>query len=352
MLAVGGYHVPFVPDHGLPGIHSSRYRNPESLPDGPVLVVGTGQSGAQIAEDLHLAGRTVHLAVGTAPRVARFYRGRDCVAWLQDMGHYDLPVTDHPQGKATRKEANHYVTGRDGGHDLDLRAFAAEGLHLHGRLTHARDGTLHFAGDLRANLDAADATMERIKDGIDRYIAANGIDAPIEPRYTPVWEPPTDGSGTLARRSVQHDRLGDRLPQRLVLRARARGLRRGRLPGAPPRRHAGRRPVLRRPALAAHLGLGPLRGDRARRRAPGRRDRVAPRRRRGLVARLDDRADNDEDDQRDDQRVLDAQRPVKPLEPVGQVDSEHAPIIGLSRCVNIRRRSISPPTKVGTLARC
>ena len=178
MLAVGGYHVPFVPDHGLPGIHSSRYRNPESLPDGPVLVVGTGQSGAQIAEDLHLAGRTVHLAVGTAPRVARFYRGRDCVAWLQDMGHYDLPVTDHPQGKATRKEANHYVTGRDGGHDLDLRAFAAEGLHLHGRLTHVEDGTLHFAGDLRANLDAADATMERIKDGIDRYIAANGIEAP------------------------------------------------------------------------------------------------------------------------------------------------------------------------------
>ena len=143
-----------------------------------MLVVGTGQSGAQIAEDLHLAGRTVHLAVGTAPRVARFYRGRDCVAWLQDMGHYDLPVTDHPQGKATRKEANHYVTGRDGGHDLDLRAFAAEGLHLHGRLTHVQDGTLHFAGDLRANLDAADATMERIKDGIDRYIAANGIEAP------------------------------------------------------------------------------------------------------------------------------------------------------------------------------
>jgi len=136
--------------------------------------------------------------VGAAPRIARFYRGRDCVAWLQDMGHYDVPVTEHPQGKATRKEANHYVTGRGGGHDLDLRAFAAEGLHLHGRLTHVEEGTLHFAGDLPANLDAADATMERIKDSIDRYITANGIDAPQEPRYTPVWTPPTDGSGTLA----------------------------------------------------------------------------------------------------------------------------------------------------------
>ena len=72
----------------------------EQLPDGAVLVVGTGQSGAQIAEDLHLAGRTVHLArrVG-APRVARFYRGRDCVAWLDDMGHYDMPVEQHRGGE-------------------------------------------------------------------------------------------------------------------------------------------------------------------------------------------------------------------------------------------------------------
>ncbi|MDA0182530.1 MSMEG_0569 family flavin-dependent oxidoreductase [Solirubrobacter phytolaccae] len=197
VLAVGGYHVPRAPDLGLPGIHSAAYRNPHALPDGPVLVVGTGQSGAQIAEDLHLAGREVHLAVGTAPRVARFYRGRDCVAWLQDMGHYDMPVTEHPQGKGARHEANHYVTGRGGGHDLDLRAFARERMHLHGRLTHVEDGTLHFAGDLQQNLDAADATMERIKDAIDRHIAANAIDAPTEPRYTPVWRPLTDGSGTL-----------------------------------------------------------------------------------------------------------------------------------------------------------
>lgn len=197
VLAVGGYHVPRVPYPELGGLHSDRYRNPDALPDGPVLVVGTGQSGAQIAEDLHLAGREVHLAVGTAPRVARFYRGRDCVAWLHDMGHYDMPVTQHPQGKGARHEANHYVTGRGGGHDLDLRAFALQGMHLHGRLTHVEDGTLHFAGDLEANLDAADATMERIKDAIDRHIAAHGLDAPTEPRYVPAWRPPTDGSGTL-----------------------------------------------------------------------------------------------------------------------------------------------------------
>jgi putative flavoprotein involved in K+ transport len=198
VLAVGGYHVPKVPyDVPVTSIHSSRYRNPHALPDGNVLVVGTGQSGAQIAEDLHLSGREVHLAVGTAPRVARFYRGRDCVAWLHDMGHYDMPITEHPQGLGARKEANHYVTGRDGGRDLDLRAFARDGMRLHGRLVGAEEHRLRFAGDLRENLDAADATMERIKDAIDRHIAQRGIDAATEPRYTPVWAPPTDGSGTL-----------------------------------------------------------------------------------------------------------------------------------------------------------
>jgi putative flavoprotein involved in K+ transport len=195
ILAVGGYHVPSVPRAGaalgpeITQLHSSSYRNPGSLPDGAVLVVGSGQSGAQIAEDLHLAGREVHLSVGSAPRVARFYRGRDCVAWLEDMGHYDMPIEDHPEGLAARKEPNHYVTGRDGGHDIDLRAMAREGMHLHGRLLGVDGSGLAFAGDLAANLDAADATAERIKDAIDRHIAARGIEAPGEERYTPVWSP-------------------------------------------------------------------------------------------------------------------------------------------------------------------
>jgi putative flavoprotein involved in K+ transport len=200
VLAVGGYHAPLVPrlaerlpEH-VTQLHSSTYRNPASLPDGGVLVVGSGQSGAQIAEDLHLAGRDVHLSVGTAPRVARFYRGRDCVAWLEDMGHYDMPITEHPQGLGARKEANHYVTGRDGGRDIDLRAFARDGMKLHGRLLAADAGAITFADDLRANLDAADATAERIKDGIDRWIETQGIDAPDEVRYVPVWEPEDDGS--------------------------------------------------------------------------------------------------------------------------------------------------------------
>jgi putative flavoprotein involved in K+ transport len=170
-------------------VHSSRYRNADQLPEGAVLVVGTGQSGCQIAEDLHLAGRQVHLAVGSAPRVARFYRGRDCVAWLDDMGHYAKDIGDFDDAAAVRMRVNHYVTGRDGGRDIDLRAFARDGMRLYGRLT-GIDGTrLDFADDLKINLDHADAVAEGIKDSIDAYIAAQGINAPDEARYVPVWEP-------------------------------------------------------------------------------------------------------------------------------------------------------------------
>jgi putative flavoprotein involved in K+ transport len=203
VLAVGGYHVPRIPPIGerLPAavtqLHSSQYRNPSSLPDGATLVVGSGQSGAQIAEDLHLAGREVHLAVGSAPRVARRYRGRDCVAWLNDIGHYRMPITEHPEGLSARREPNHYVTGRGGGRDIDLRAFARDGMSLHGRLLESDGARLRFAPDLEQNLDGADATAERIKDTIDRWIATQGIDAPQEARYEPVWHPPHDGATPL-----------------------------------------------------------------------------------------------------------------------------------------------------------
>ncbi|MBY6365837.1 MSMEG_0569 family flavin-dependent oxidoreductase [Rhodococcoides corynebacterioides] len=196
VVAVGGYHLPSIPrlaeriSPDVTQIHSSRYRSGAALPDGAVLVVGTGQSGAQIAEDLHLEGRQVHLVAGSAPRVARFYRGRDCVAWLQDMGVYDVSIADHAGGLAKRESTNHYVTGRDGGRDIDLRAFALEGMRLYGRLTDVdADGVLRFAPTLEQSLDAADAVADGIKNDIDAYVAAAGIDAPTEPRYTPVWRP-------------------------------------------------------------------------------------------------------------------------------------------------------------------
>ena len=188
VVASGGYHRPIVPAD-VAQFHSAQYRNPAQLPAGAVLVVGCGQSGAQIAEDLHLAGRKVHLATGNAPRCARFYRGREVVDWLADMKYYDMPVTEHPLREGVRDNTNHYVTGRDGGRDIDLRRFALEGMELYGLLSGFDEGCFEFQPNLRDHLDQADDTYNRINASIDRHIAAQGIEAPPPSVYKPVWEP-------------------------------------------------------------------------------------------------------------------------------------------------------------------
>jgi putative flavoprotein involved in K+ transport len=195
VVASGGYHQPIVPrlaerlPREIVQLHSEQYRNPQSLPSGTVLVVGNGQSGSQIAEDLHLAGRRVVLATGDAPRCARFYRGRDVVDWLADMGYYDMPVNDHPLREGVRDNTNHYVTGRDGGRDIDLRRFARDGMELYGQLTALEGTTLHFAPTLKSHLDHADSVYNGINAMIDRHIDALKIDAPFPSRYESVWAP-------------------------------------------------------------------------------------------------------------------------------------------------------------------
>lgn len=196
IVATGGYHAPRIPKAAaaLPGrilqLHSSTYRSPAQCPEGAVLVVGTGQSGCQIAEDLHLEGREVHLAVGGAPRSPRTYRGRDVTAWLVDMGHYRVTVDEHPLGADVRRKANHYLSGRGGGREIDLRRLALEGMRLHGRFAGVDERNVHFRGDLANNLDAADAGAEKIKREIDFFIRRNGVDAPPEPPYRRPWSPP------------------------------------------------------------------------------------------------------------------------------------------------------------------
>lgn len=207
VVASGGYHKPVVPRMAerLPSsvvqYHSAQYRNPAQLPEGAVLVVGCGQSGAQIAEDLHLAGRKVFLATGNAPRCARFYRGKDVVDWLADMNYYDMPVTEHPLREGVRDNTNHYVTGRDGGRDIDLRRFALEGMELYGLLTGLDGDLLEFQPNLREHLDHADQVFNSINTSIDKFIAAHGIDAPPGAPYVPVWEPAEERTSLSLRAS-------------------------------------------------------------------------------------------------------------------------------------------------------
>ena len=172
-------------------IPTADYRNPNALPDGSVVVVGSGQSGAQIAEDLHLAGRKVHLVTGNAPRCARFYRGRDVVDWLWDIGQYEITVADDGMGHK-RHDTNHYLTGRDGGRDIDLRVFAQQGMALYGRLAGVERGCMIFDPNLQANLDEADRVYNGINDLIDKHIARTQVSAPAGKPYKAVWRPASE----------------------------------------------------------------------------------------------------------------------------------------------------------------
>lgn len=198
VVATGAYHEPIIPKltaaipDTIQQLHSEQYKNPESITQGATLVVGSGQSGAQIAEDLHLAGRKVYLATGNAPRCARFYRGRDVVAWLEDMAYYEMAVDDHPLKDGVRDNTNHYVTGRDGGHDIDLRQFALEGMELFGHLNDFDGDDFIFADNLTANLEAADKVFNNINQRIDQHIERNAIDAPAASVYQPCWIPEQD----------------------------------------------------------------------------------------------------------------------------------------------------------------
>ena len=200
VIATGSYHQAKVPKiaerfpENILQLHSSDYKNPESLPNGEVLVVGSGQSGCQIAEDLHLAGRKVHLCVGSAPRSPREYRGKDVVYWLDRLGYYNLTIANHPDRENVRSKTNHYLSGRGGGHEIDLRIFAIEGMQLYGSLRDIQGDSLEFKPNLKHNLDRADDVAESIKRTIDKYIAKNHIAAPTEPEYRPAWEPETEVS--------------------------------------------------------------------------------------------------------------------------------------------------------------
>lgn len=195
VIATGGYDNPIVPpyasdlDTSILQMHSRDYRRPSQLPDGGTLIVGTGQSGVQIMDDFHLEGRPVHLAVGPAPRSPRKYRGRDATDWLYDAGTYAVTIDSHPDPVKALTQTNHYMSGRDGGKEIDLRKYALEGVRLYGSVAGGSGTTMTFLPDLEKNLDDADRSYLGIRKQIDAWIAAQAIDAPEEPPFEKVWRP-------------------------------------------------------------------------------------------------------------------------------------------------------------------
>ncbi len=180
VIATGPYQRPRLPPchQQLPAsvdqVSASDYQNPEALPDGAVLVVGSGASGCQIADELLESGRQVYLSVGRHRRVPRRYRGRDVFWWRRELGELDQTVGTMP---ATRRGPAPLVTGVNGGYDVDLRGSAANGMILLGHLLDAREGTMAFAPDVEASLEAGDRSFSEFVSAVDTYVQKTGLDA-------------------------------------------------------------------------------------------------------------------------------------------------------------------------------
>jgi len=190
VAATGPFQRPIKPltvpeSVGIRQLHSTQYRNPKALPDGAVLVVGAGSSGAQIANELMLNGRQVYLSIGPHDRPPRRYRGRDYVWWLGVLGKWSAvarePGTEH---------VTISVSGAYGGKTVEFRQFAHQGMTLLGRTMEFADGKLEFADDLNQNLKRGDANYLSVLDEADEYIRRNGIDLPEEPEARVIAQDP------------------------------------------------------------------------------------------------------------------------------------------------------------------
>ena len=183
MVCTGAFQRPYRPDAaaafppGLLVIDAEGYRNPAARPPGKVLVIGSGQTGCQIAEELHEAGREVFLACGRAPWVPRHPDGRDIVSWLRETTFFDMSLDMLPS-PAARLGANVQVTGARGGHDLHYRTLQTMGVQLLGRLTGVEGHRARFADDLADSVAFGDACYADIRAALSNQLAARGMAIP------------------------------------------------------------------------------------------------------------------------------------------------------------------------------
>jgi putative flavoprotein involved in K+ transport len=184
VVATGYYAQPKIPAMAatLPSdilqLHSSDYRNPGALAPGAVLVVGSGQSGCQIAKELHESGRDVYLSTGSAGRVPRRYRGMDVFRWMVRLGWFEQTVATLPSPQA-KLAANPQLAGSHGGYSVNLHRFARDGIILLGRIRSVSGHQATLAPDLKKNLAKADKAAAEFRRSVDEYIEKHGLDAPL-----------------------------------------------------------------------------------------------------------------------------------------------------------------------------
>jgi len=197
VLASGGYQKPHRPPAAaqLPAsvhvIDAEDYLNPAALPPGRVLIVGSGQTGCQLAEEIFEAGRDVFLSCGRAPWIPRRFEGRDTIAWINDTPYFDAKLSDLPSSQA-RLLANPQMSGRLGGHDLNFRTLQAQGVQLLGHFIGVADGRAHFAPDLAQSVAFGDTRYADVCELIRKTCAAGSIRAPEMPPPPPFEADPTE----------------------------------------------------------------------------------------------------------------------------------------------------------------
>lgn len=163
----------------VPVLTSHDYRNPGSVPPGPVLVVGNGETGCQIAEELRGAGREVFLSCGRAPWVPRSLDGLDTITWLQRARFFEQRLGDITA--EMRMIATPQVTGADGGRDLNYRTLQERGVRQIGRLERVVDGVAYFADDLAASVAFGDARWADMRTLLRERLPALGFEVPSLP---------------------------------------------------------------------------------------------------------------------------------------------------------------------------
>jgi putative flavoprotein involved in K+ transport len=198
VLATGAYQRPHLPriagelPDGLLVMEAGDYTSPVALPSGPVLVVGSGQTGCQISEELHEAGRSVFLSCGRAPWLPRRLAGRDMFSWLVEIGFFEVPLSALPSPLA-RLAANPQMTGHGGGHDLHYRTLQALGVQLLGRLSRVEGRRAIFAADLAESVAVGDQRYQEVRQAMRDRLGGAGLQVPELPEPPPFRsEAPTE----------------------------------------------------------------------------------------------------------------------------------------------------------------
>jgi putative flavoprotein involved in K+ transport len=181
VVCTGAYQRPYRPAAAvmLPAdlvqIDVEAYRSPSELPSGPVLVVGSGQSGCQLAEELLEAGRSVFLSCGRAGWAPRRLGDHDLFWWLRETGDLEEPLGSFASPAAARVTANVQATGRGGGHDLHYRTLQQRGVILLGRFLGAEGHEARFAPDLADSVAWGDQRNTRLMGRIRKLAAERGL---------------------------------------------------------------------------------------------------------------------------------------------------------------------------------